>query len=136
MGKADSALDAPLTLENLRAAIRAPNPEDVLPFVCVRPNGEGRDFWAPRPTGDYSFDCELGGLWGRALLPLLREDATGQLLRHIVLGMCTRGEGGRPGADRGLIVGLVGVIGQALAQRTAPALAFTRLEPAAGRTSL
>jgi hypothetical protein len=127
MGKPNSALNAPLTLENLQAALRRTFPEDALPFVCMLPNGEGRDFWAPRPSGDYNFDCELGVLWGRALLPLLRQDATGQLLRYIVLGMARRGEGGLHGADRGLIVGLMGVVGQALA--------LSRFEPGAAGTA-
>jgi hypothetical protein len=84
-------------------------------------------------SGSYSFDCELGTPWGEALLPILRRDP--DILRCIVLGMAARGQGGIGGADRGLIVGLMGVVGQALAQPAAPVLAFTRPEPAAGRTS-
>jgi hypothetical protein len=133
MRKADNILDAPLTLESLQAVLNRTIRADVLPFVVMRPNGEGRDYWAPRPTGDYAFDCELGTVWGEALLPILRRDP--DILRRIVLGMCARGEGGLPGMDRGLIVGLIGVVGQALAQPAAPVLAFTRPEPAGGRTS-
>ncbi len=107
-------------------------PEDVLPFVCIRPNGEGRDFWAPRPTGDYIIDCDLGALWGEALVPLLRVQP--DLLKYIVLGMARRGQGGLGGADQGLIVGLMEVVGRAFVQRAAPTLAFSRLEPVrAGR---
>ena len=83
---------------------------DRLPFVAP-PNGSGRLFWAPRPTGNYSFDCTLGREYALAVLPMLTAPGGFQLLRNIVLDMLRHGDAKR---DHGVIVGMMGEIGTAL----------------------
>ena len=85
-------------------------PYDRLPFV-IPSNGDRRLFWAPRPTGDYHFECTLGREYALAALPMLTQPGGYQLLRYIVLDMLQHGDAER---DRGVIVGMVGEIGTAL----------------------
>lgn len=90
---------------------RVAEPVDMLPFVAPGDIAV-RSFWSPRPTGDYVFDCSLGQRYGEALLPLLRGAAGRHVLRKVVLDMVAQGDAAR---DRGLIVGMMGVLGDALA---------------------
>lgn len=78
------------------------NPYDQLPFVIAPVKGEGRTFWAPRPTGDYNFDCGLGAEYADAAIAMLRDDD--HLLGYIALGILERGD---KAADRGIIVGFM-----------------------------
>lgn len=89
-----------------REATRVPR----LPFSRSG-DAEARSFWSPRPTGDYLADCSLGRRYGEALLPLIRREMGVQLLRFVVLDMVRDGDAER---DRGLIVGMMGVVGQAV----------------------
>ena len=91
----------------------AVHPWHALPFVAHRPlPATGVDFWAPRPTGDYARDCDLGTEWAKQALPHLRGEDGGRLLAWIALGMAERGGGE---AEKGLIVGFMGTVGEALA---------------------
>ena len=83
---------------------------DQLPFV-VPSNGEGRLFWAPRPTGSYTFDCTLGHQYAFAVLPMLTQPGGLHLLCWIVMDMLKHGDVER---DRGVIVGMMGEIGKVL----------------------
>jgi len=107
-----------------QAAVRSPepwmvsHPLDRLPFVVPNP-GEKRIMWAPRPTGDYGFDCTLGVEYAEALLSLMRDPppdnpgAGRQMLRTLVLGILEHGDMQR---DRGVIVGMMGRLGDVLAR--------------------
>ena len=87
------------------------HPYDTLPFARTGDAGEARDFWAPRSTGDYVYDCWLGAAYGQAALPFLREPGGHFLLVQVVLAILERGDAER---DRGTVVGMMGVIGRAL----------------------
>lgn len=89
---------------------------DMLPFVCVAKGAGRRNFWAPRSTGDYAFDCSLGKRYGEALLSLLLKPEGGRLLSSIVMGIAARG---RKDRDAGVIVGMMHVIGAHLANSAA-----------------
>ena len=93
------------------------HPLDRLPFMVPNP-GEGRIMWAPRPTGDYGFDCTLGAEYAEAVLSLMRDPSLNDpglgrgLLRMIVLGILRHGDEQR---DRGVIVGMMSRLGDVLA---------------------
>lgn len=86
---------------------------DRLPFVVPAGAGAGigRVFWAPRPTGEYNFDCILGQQYALAVLPMLTQPGGYQLLRWIVMDMLRHGDATR---DHGVIVGMIGEIGAVL----------------------
>lgn len=94
------------------------HPYDRLPFVVPSGNGTGRVMWAPRPTGDYHFDCFLGIEYAEAMLSLARAASAGdpldvpQMLRSIVLDILAYGDDQR---DQGVIVGMMGRLGEVLA---------------------
>jgi hypothetical protein len=85
------------------------HPYDRLPFVTAPVAGKTRNFWAPRATGDYTFDCSLGAQYADAVIPMLRTD-------HILLGMITLGilEHGDNDNERGVIVGFMGQLSKKL----------------------
>jgi len=101
------------------------HPLDRLPFVIPNP-GKGRIMWAPRPTGDYSFDCTLGVEYAEAVLSLMRDPPPNdpgrgrQMLRTLVLGILEHGDMQR---DRGVIVGMMGRLGDLLADAVGSAAA-------------
>ncbi len=106
-----------------QASARQPEPRmqshplDRLPFVFPNPDKE-RTMWAPRPTGDYHFDCTLGVEYAEAVLSLMRNPPPNDpglgrgLLRMIVLGILRHGDEQR---DRGVIVGMMSRLGDVLA---------------------
>ena len=97
---------------------------DALPFVCVAVPGQGRNFWAPHPTGDYGFDCSLGVVYATAVLPMLREPRGRDLFRLIMFGILEHGDKER---DAGVLVGFLAEIGAAIeAQAGRPVLAYQR----------
>jgi hypothetical protein len=96
------------------------HPYDGLPFVVTPGKGE-RIFWAPRPTGDYNFDCSLGAEYADAAIPMIGDDGT--LLRYIVLGILAHGDRER---DRGIIVGFFGRLSERLIVGPARRLAAIR----------
>ncbi len=84
------------------------HPFDGLPFVMLPAKGM-RIFWAPRPTGDYTLDCDLGAEYADAAIPMIRSNRN--LLGYIVLDILARGEKQR---DRGIIVGFFGRLSERL----------------------
>jgi hypothetical protein len=78
------------------------HPYDRLPFVTCPKDGTGRNFWAPRPTGDYNEDCCLGEQYAEAVIPMLRDDHN--LLGLIVVSIMAHGDDAR---DRGVVVGFM-----------------------------
>lgn len=85
------------------------HPYDRLPFVVSPNDGTARNFWAPRPSGDYNADCGLGEQYAEATIPMMRDDH--HLLGQIVLGILEHGDKSR---DRGLVVGFMGTISKRL----------------------
>ena len=89
-------------------------PWDRLPFVVRKPEG-GFDFWAPRSTGVYGTDCEIGAQYAMALMPQLRGPYGGAILAWIVRDMIDHsGE-----HDRGVVVGMMDTLGTAFQARPA-----------------
>jgi hypothetical protein len=82
--------------------MRSAPPYDRLPFVRPSRKGKGRNFWAPRSTGRYMSDCELGEEYAEAAIPFLRSDR--ELLGYIVLGILEHGDNHK---DRGIIIGFM-----------------------------
>ena len=85
--------------------------EQALPFVL--PGGPGRPdiLWAPRPTGDYEFDFDLGERYGEVLLPLLGAPDGADLMRRLMLDIVQHADLAR---DKGVLAGLMGVLGQVM----------------------
>jgi hypothetical protein len=88
------------------------HPFDRLPFVSLSGGEFGRNFWAPRPTGDYVFDCTLGEQYAAAAMPMLaRHD---DLLCCMMLAMVRHGDLER---EKGVMVGILSAIGREFAAR-------------------
>lgn len=85
------------------------HPYDRLPFVVSGKAGTGRNFWAPRPSGDYNDDCSLGEQYAEAAIPMMRDDH--HLLQLIVMGILERGDKVK---DRGVVVGFFSRISRRL----------------------
>jgi hypothetical protein len=87
---------------------------DRLPFVSHGGGIHPRNFWAPRPTGDYSFDCSLGAEYAIAALPLMGLGGVAGLLPAIVTNMVHHGDLAK---DSGVIVGMMTVFERELVRR-------------------
>jgi hypothetical protein len=101
---------APAPRRKRGKSLSAIHPLDFVPFVVMRTDGTGRDFWVPRSSGNYTYDCWLGSQYAKAVLPLLREPSGHMILNSIVVDMVMHGDK----SDHGTIVGFVGTIGRLL----------------------
>ena len=79
---------------------------DALPFVGSLGRGQGWNYWAAKPTGDYTADCKQGRAFAEAFIPLLRTSGGVSLVPAITRGMINAND------QSGLVIGFMNRLGE------------------------
>jgi hypothetical protein len=90
---------------------------DSLPFVKKNPpKVGGYCYWAVKPSGDYSADCNAGRAYAQMLLPFLKYNGGIPMLGYIIFDMI-RSRADKK--DKGLVVGFMAELSRELSSTRA-----------------